>query len=215
MADLSIDLVKLRHNINYIGNYCSSKKLELLGIIKGGYAHPLLITEFQKGGIKTIGMSKTSVAEKATRYLDNKPIYITLPSLGEHKTVAKYFRASFNSELPVIRALAETAAKNQQLHEIMLMVDNGDRREGVMPEDVLGIVKEILSINNPYIRLCGLGANLGCCSGTLPDDNNIALLQELAFDIETRLGYGIVISCRRKSIKSALERLFCWEISLH
>ncbi len=191
MAELFVDLEKLRHNIKYMCNYCSFKNLELVGVIKGGYAFPLLIKEFQEGGIKLIGISKASIAKKSARFFNNKPIFIKLPSLGELKTVTRYFKASLNSELVVIRALAEAAAKNSETHGIILMVDNGDLREGVMPEDVLGTVQEILLIKNSHIKLLGLGANLGCFSGTLPDNENIKLLQELVLDIETRLGYEI------------------------
>jgi len=191
MAELLVDLEKLRHNIKYMCNYCSFKNLELVGVIKGGYAFPLIIKEFQEGGIKSIGISKASIAKKSARFFNNKPLFIKLPSFGELNTVTRYFKASLNSELVVIQALAEAAAKNSETHGIILMVDNGDLREGVMPEDVLETVQEILLIKNPHIKLLGLGANLGCCRGTLPDNENIKLLQELVLDIETRLGYEI------------------------
>jgi predicted amino acid racemase len=191
MAELFVDLEKLRHNIKYMCNYCSLKNLELVGVLKGDYALPPLVREFQEGGIKSIGISKASIAKKSAGLFDNKPLFIKLPSLGELKIVTRYFKASLNSELVVIQALAEAAAINSETHGIILMVDNGDLREGVMPEDVLGTVQEILLIKNPHIKLIGLGANLGCLSGTLPDNENLKLIQELALDVETRLGCEI------------------------
>jgi predicted amino acid racemase len=191
MAQLVIHLEKLRHNIASILSYCHSKNLEIVGIIKGSYAKPVILKEFQRAGIKTIGTSKISTAEETARHLDEKPILITLPSPAELDAVLHWTRASLNSEIQVIRELADRAYRLKKNHGIILMVDNGDLREGVMPEDVLDTTKQIMEIRSPYIEFLGLGANLGCCSGTLPDEQNIALLQELALDIENRLGYHI------------------------
>jgi predicted amino acid racemase len=191
VAQLIVDLEKLRHNIHFVCTYCSSKNLELIGVIKGAYAFHEIIKEFQEGGIKTMGMSKASLVSRWTEYLIDKPILISLPSLNELDLVTCNFKASLISEIDVIKALAASAERNSQVHGIILMVDNGDLREGVMPEDVLEIAEAILSIKNRHLKFLGLGANLGCCSGTLPDHENISQLEELALDIETRLGYGI------------------------
>lgn len=191
MAELIVNLSKLRHNIRHTYNYCSSKGLELIGVIKGAYAFHPIINEFQEGGIRTIGMSKASLVSRWIEYLAEKPILISLPSLKELDLVTRNFKASLISEIDVIKALAVSAEKNSQTHGIILMVDNGDLREGVMPEDVIGVAQSILTMNNRHLKFLGLGANLGCCSGTLPDSENISQLEELALEIETRLGHRI------------------------
>jgi predicted amino acid racemase len=71
------------------------------------------------------------------------------------------------------------------------MVDIGDLREGVMPEDVIPMVRFILEMKSPFIEFLGLGATLACCCGTLPDEWNLGLLHELAGDAERLTGHQI------------------------
>ncbi len=47
------------------------------------------------------------------------------------------------------------------------MVDLGDLREGVLIEDVVSIVREIVKVDN--IKLIGLGTNVTCYGGVIPD----------------------------------------------
>jgi len=123
--------------------------------------------------------------------MNHKPVMIAIPSARESDVITRCFKASLNSEITTIQALGQAADKNNCCHEIILMVDNGDLREGVMPEDVLNTVRKILKIRSSRLKFCGLGANLGCCSGTLPDQQNMNLLEELALDVEKKLGYEI------------------------
>lgn len=62
------------------------------------------------------------------------------------------------------------------------MVELGDLREGIMPEDLIDTVREVLGL--PHILLKGIGANLACSSGVSPDAANMAKLSELAECIE-------------------------------
>jgi len=73
------------------------------------------------------------------------------------------------------------------------MVDVGDLREGVMPEDVLDTARSILEIRNSGVVLAGLGANYACANGVLPSKDNLELLNTLAEDVENCLGHRLDI----------------------
>ncbi len=191
MEKVSIDLAKLRYNARWTRRFCANRGLELIGVVKGCHGHPAVIDVFQESGIETLGLSRTSVAKAAAPRLRNKPALISFHGTSEACVIPRHFKTSFNSELSSIRALAAAADFSGYDHEIILMVEVGDLREGVMPEDVLGVVRQILEIKSKRLHFGGLGANLGCCSGTLPDSRNLMLLQELAIDIETRLGQEV------------------------
>lgn len=120
-----------------------------------------------------------------------EPLMVTIPLPRKARNVIRYFKTSLNSELATIQALSQASDESGMNHEIILMVDNGDLREGVMPEDTLETVRKILEIKSRHLKFCGLGSNLGCCSGTLPDEENMNLLQELATDIEKYLGHPV------------------------
>ncbi|MCP4690646.1 MAG: amino-acid racemase [Desulfobacterales bacterium] len=191
MGKLFIDLAKLRYNAGYMKSFCVNRGLEVVGVVKGCNGHPSIIDAFQEAGIENLGLSRMSVARSAASKLKNKPTLIAFHAKNEASAIPWFFRTSFNSELASIRALAAEADLSGCDHEIILMVEAGDLREGVMPEDVLGVVRQILEIKTRRLEFRGLGANFGCCSGALPDARNLALLQELALDIEKRLGYDV------------------------
>lgn len=191
LTELIIDFNELRHNIKTLQHICRKRKLELLGIIKGCYAFAPLLTELQKQGIHHLGLSKVADSVRFQPILSQSPTLITLPALNEIENVVRYFQTSVNSELTTIRKLSEAALSNKLHHTVILMVDNGDRREGCLPEHVLSTVRQIRSIENAYFHFQGLGSNLGCCYGTLPDFNNLNLLNDLAHEVEKELGIEV------------------------
>ncbi len=191
MAELVIDIEKLRYNINYISKYIASNNLELVGVLKGIHAFPDIIQEFLKGGIAKIGISRFEIARQAFIHFGVKPMCITLPSIHQTKEVINLFSSSLNSEIETIKALGQTAKERSLTHDIILMVDVGDLREGIMPENICKIVEEILNIKNSGLKINGIGSNWGCCSGLLPDKDNLMILPSLADDIESRFGIEI------------------------
>ncbi|MDD3073800.1 MAG: alanine racemase, partial [Eubacteriales bacterium] len=98
------------------------------------------------------------------------------PMLSQVDAVVELFQCSLNSELATIRALDAAAAKAGVVHEIILMLDLGDLREGVLPGQLEEMVLEIAELKN--IRLLGLGTNLTCYGGVIPTWDNLGQLLE-------------------------------------
>ncbi|GAB4186311.1 MAG: hypothetical protein Tsb002_10680 [Wenzhouxiangellaceae bacterium] len=94
-----------------------------------------------------------------------------------------YADISCNSEIEVIRKLSQEAQKQGRIHGVLLMVELGDLREGIMPDELLHMVKELLAL--PHISLEGLGTNLACRSGVSPDMVNMQYLSNLAEIVES------------------------------
>jgi len=107
---------------------------------------------------------------------------IRSPMLSQISQIVRHADISFNSEIEVIQRLSFEAQKQGRTHQILLMVELGDLREGIMPEDLVDIVRKVLTL--PNICLKGIGANLACRSGASPDATNMGLLSELADRIE-------------------------------
>ena len=68
----------------------------------------------------------------------------------------------------------------------MLMVELGDLREGIMPGDLPDAVARCLALPNIEVR--GIGTNLACRNGVVPDDRNMGELSDLAASIEAQFG---------------------------
>ncbi|NOX34530.1 MAG: amino-acid racemase [Deltaproteobacteria bacterium] len=186
MAQLIVDIKKLRHNIQFLVEFCNNLGLEVIGILKGPGQDSVIIREFISNGIANVGFSSLPANKCCDKAFKKKPVFISLPSIHEIGSMIDYFDTSFNSEISVIKKINEVSAARNRSHNIILMVDTGDLREGVLPENVLGIVKQIREIKNPGLCFSGIGTNLGCCAGVIPNEHNINLLQDLAVQIEEK-----------------------------
>jgi predicted amino acid racemase len=107
---------------------------------------------------------------------------IRSPMLSQAKRVIMSADVSCNTEIEVIRRLSQVAQKNQRTHGVILMIELGDRREGIMPVDLMETVRQTLCL--PNIVLKGIGTNLACRCGVSPDAGNMAELSALADLIE-------------------------------
>jgi predicted amino acid racemase len=66
------------------------------------------------------------------------------------------------------------------------MVDLGDLREGLWPDDVVSFVGQVLELTG--IRIAGVGTNLSCFGGVVPNTDNMNQLAALAEGIEHTFG---------------------------
>ena len=116
-------------------------------------------------------------------------VLLRIPMHSEVADVVKYVDLSFNSELSTIRLLNEEAAKLGTKHNILLMIDLGDLREGIFYQDediIFETVEEILSMKN--INLYGIGVNLTCYGAIIPKHDNLSNLVAIARKIEEKFG---------------------------
>ena len=116
-------------------------------------------------------------------------VLLRIPMHSEVADVVKYVDLSFNSELSTIRLLNEEAAKLGTKHNILLMIDLGDLREGIFYQDediIFETVEEILAMKN--INLYGIGVNLTCYGAIIPMHDNLSNLVAIARKIEEKFG---------------------------
>ena len=76
-----------------------------------------------------------------------------------------------------------------RVHDIMLMVDLGDLREGIWPNDLLPTVEEVLKMKG--VRIAGIGTNLGCFGAIMPTEENLGQLVAHAYKIERLAGISL------------------------
>jgi predicted amino acid racemase len=76
------------------------------------------------------------------------------------------------------------AIRSGKVHDVILMVDFGDLREGIWSDDVIPFVREAIRLEG--IRIKGIGTNLACFGGVVPSEDNMNQLVELANEIEYR-----------------------------
>jgi predicted amino acid racemase len=113
------------------------------------------------------------------------------PGLSETAETVRLAEASLNSELEVVASLAQQARALGKVHQVILMVEVGDRREGLMPEDVEEAARQVESLEG--VCLLGLGSNIGCLSAARPSTRDTQLLAQIAMHVEEALGRELAV----------------------
>jgi len=187
---IEVDLSKLTHNAKQIVALCSKKHIEVASVTKVFCAQTPIVKALIRAGITQVADSRI-LNLKNLEQLDCKKLLIRIPMISEVDEVVKYSDVSLNSELETIRQLSKAAKELNIIHEIILMVDLGDLREGVLIGDVIDTVKEIVKLEN--IKLIGLGTNVTCYGGVIPDKDNLGELIKLKSDIEETFNISLPV----------------------
>lgn len=183
---LEIHLNKIKENAGYINNLLMNKGIETVGVTKGFCAIPEIATALSQGGIRKFGDSRIENLKTLCQSgIEGEKILIRLPMVSEAYEVIKWADTSVNSEIETIKVLSEEAEKHNKVHNIILMVDVGDLREGILPEEVIKVASEGKNLQG--IRIIGLGTNVGCYGGVLPSKENTKILVDLGRDLEKEL----------------------------
>ena len=191
---LSIDLKKLENNLNAVAEITKDRgHCSLMIVTKGLCADKEMVKMVAENpNVDFIADSRVkniaSFADTA-RAAGKKTVLLRIPMHCEAAEVVKYVDLSFNSELSTIGLLNEEAEKAGIVHDIVLMIDLGDLREGIFfeREDLIRqAVSEILKMKN--IRLYGIGVNLTCYGAIIPKYDNLSKLVEIGRKIEEEFG---------------------------
>jgi predicted amino acid racemase len=75
------------------------------------------------------------------------------------------------------------------VHDVIVMVDLGDLREGVWPDELMAFTRRALQL--PGVRMVGLGTNLACFAGVVPSEGTMRRLVDLADEVEHASGVAL------------------------
>jgi len=187
---LEVDLDKIRRNTARIVEGCHAQGIAVLGVTKGFTAIHQIVTAMVQGGVDGLADSRLeNIEELRSRGFGQHITLLRIPRLSNVSEVVRYADVSVNSEVTVIQALAQAAQQAGRVHQVILMVDVGDLREGVLQDDVLSTVEQISRMKGVHLQ--GLGTNMGCFGGILPEQENLGVLVNLRNAVQDKLGVMI------------------------
>lgn len=182
---ISIDFKKIEHNTRTIVNLCKKYGISVAGVTKGTLGMPEVASAMIRGGVSWIGESRLDNIGRLRKNNINVPfLLMRSPHKTDIERVISLADISLNTEYEVIEALSEASIKNNIVHKIIIMIDLGDLREGVWPNELIPLVKEILNMRG--VKIIGLGTNLTDLNGTIPTAENNQQLVELAEEVEDK-----------------------------
>lgn len=187
---LEIELDKIQHNTRVLVERLGARGISVTGVTKGTLGSPEIAGSFLQSGVSGLGDSRIENIEALRHAGIRAPItLIRSPMLSQVKRVVTHADVSFNTELDVISELSLAAQRAGRTHGIVLMVELGDLREGILPRDLETTVRGALRC--PGIALRGIGTNLACQSGVVPDTEKMSELGRLVASIEATFGIAI------------------------
>jgi len=182
---LEINLGKLRHNASTLVQRLARQGIAVTGVSKATLGLAEIAHTWVAAGVSSIGEARIETIEALGRGGMTVPmLLVRSPMLSQVERVVAHAAISCNSDMGVLEALAAAAAQQGRRHGVLLMVELGDLREGILPVELEQVAQRTLAL--PNLRLVGIGSNLGCQHGIAPDANNMAELSRLATALERR-----------------------------
>ena len=181
---IEINLDFIRGNASALTTLCEKRGIAVAGVVKCTCGSPAVASAMLTGGVKQIADSRLeNLVRLRNNGINSELMLLRSPMKSQIPHTVKVVDISLNSELEIIEMLSVEAVRQRKKHDIILMTDLGDRREGLMPQDVIPAVGAIIRMSG--VCLAGIGTNLTCFGGVLPSLENMQLLTELAEEIET------------------------------
>jgi predicted amino acid racemase len=201
---LKIDLNKITENSRTITQLFPG--LEVVAVVKGCLADEKIVQAIWHSGIKSFGDSRVSNLERLRiQFLNIKLMLLRQPIQSEITRAVKVADCVVVSDVEVAKKICSQAIGLATQTKILLMVESGDRREGVPISKVLDWVGCLGSEERS--RLIGLAMNSGCLMGKPPTISLIKNLASLRSKLSQLLGRETeVISVGNSALLSLPER---------
>jgi predicted amino acid racemase len=182
---LEINLDKIAHNTKVLSQLYGSKSIDVCAVTKVVCGDLTIAKCLVTAGITMIADSKVANLKKMRKGDINATfLLIGTPLLSQAAEIVEWADISHNSEPAVIAELGRQALKKGINHQIILMIEMGDLREGIMPESLDEVVNEVLKLEG--IELIGLGTNLACFGSIQPSQEKMNSLSKLSDQVERK-----------------------------
>ncbi|MCL6260739.1 alanine/ornithine racemase family PLP-dependent enzyme [Aquiflexum sp. TKW24L] len=175
MAFLTLNRTKLQENFSFLRQIFEDNDISWGVVSKLLCGNRSFLKELILLGVNEIHDSRISNLAKVKEIApDIQTVYIKPVSKRNIPKMVKYADVSLNSELNTIRWISEEAKNQSKNHKVIIMVETGDLREGVVGEHIVDFYEQIFEL--PNIEIIGLGTNLNCLNGVMPSSDKLIQL---------------------------------------
>lgn len=190
MAYITLDRKKFEWNYQQLDELFKEHGVTWAAVSKLLCGNELYISELLRLGIEEVCDSRISNLKKIK---EQKPevntVYIKPAAQEIIEDVVKYADASFNTEFHTIKLLSEEAQRQNKEHRVIIMIELGDLREGIMGDHLMKFYEKVFNV--PNISVSGIGSNLNCLHGVMPTQDKLVQLGLYKQLIEARFGREI------------------------
>lgn len=189
---LEIDLDKIGHNARELVLRTSRRGISVTAVTKAVLGCPDIGRVMCSAGAASLGDSRVGNLERMrSADVEGPMLLLRSPMASQIDRIVQADAMSVNTETEVLSALAAAAQSSGRVHDVLIMVELGDLREGVMPDELHDTVRHVLGLS--ALRLRGVGTNLACRNGVEPSEENMAELSAMVTSVETTFGVEVEI----------------------
>lgn len=175
---LLIHLPRLVHNFLTLRARCERSGIMITAVLKGLAGDLTILRALADAGLTDVGDSRLANLRRFNRFSGLNKMLLRLPARFELERVLTTCTVSLHTETEILDALERLAASSRQTHQIMLMIDLGDLREGINLADFHRTA--VFCQGLKQLRLTGLGTNFSCFAGVKPTEEKLVQLIDLA-----------------------------------
>jgi predicted amino acid racemase len=183
---------RIEANARAVVNFCHSYGIQVACVGKVLSAHPAVVRALESGGADMIADSRlTNLQSMANTGMSLPLMLLRLPTPSRAADVVRCADISLNSSIYTIELLSEAAQFMKVIHNVIIMVDVGDLREGVWPDRAVEVVRAAAKL--PNIDVVGMGCNLACYGGVIPTTENMQMLVEIRDECRQATGLELKV----------------------
>lgn len=203
---IRFDISAIEGNARRVAELCRPSGVSFLGVTKVVAGDPEIGRAMLIGGAQGLADSRLANLQRLRRAgLDCPLLLLRAVAPREAEETIKWADLSIQSSEETLQALDREAERKGCLHQVLLAVESGDLREGLMPERLLEVTRTFRSWK--HLTLSGLATNFACLSGVLPTPQSIRDFVSLATRVTEEIGHSLTtLSAGATVCLSLLER---------
>lgn len=185
MAKININLSKIQYNARVLQKLLEQRQIQFTPVVKCVAGDKHIVSTIKELGITHFAESRIDNIERL------KSLNVTFTLLrpttqNELKKMISTVKISVQTELNTIKQIDEIAKNMNIKHQIILMIDWKDGREGILTYEVIEYIKEIINMN--HIHLLGVAFNFMCFKSAAPEENDVVMINQFVSTIEKEVG---------------------------
>ena len=163
-------------NARAVESVCRLHGIDVWGVTKGLSGDPRLAEIYTKAGFAGCADSRidnlSGIKEAGVRA---RLQMMRIAMRSELEELARIADVSLQSEVSTIIALDSICSSLGVSHEVLLMIDVGDLREGFWETEIAGATGKLRELSGG-VEIRGVATNFACASGVLPTPENMSRL---------------------------------------
>lgn len=189
---LCIDTDVIGKNSRKVTELCKKAGMSVWGVTKGLSGHPDVARAMLEGGCIGIADSRClNIHRMKSAGVQGPFLLLRIPMPSELAFVARNVDVVLLSMAETLEALDAECRKSKKECGVIIMVDMGDLREGIWPDEACRMGEALRKCK--AVRFLGVGANFGCLSGVLPTETNLSGLVAVGKEIAASAGSDLEV----------------------